>query len=327
MGRYSNGSDREFWLEAWNGKFYVVERKGSPPVTVDHLLIGVTGGFQPDKLARSFAGDDDGMYARILFSWPAEPAFQPLSDDVTEVDPEFQTALMRLIDLPDSDGEIFVPRDVPLSGSARNIFEEFRQFLHTGKASLEGREREWWAKGATHVLRLAGTLCYLDWAMPARNVEEPKEIGNEFVTAAIRLWHYFWPHARAALRQVGINEQHADARRVLKWAEANRKAELSVMDVRRDALKQQLDADKTEALLDRLVRVGWLKKITEKTRGRARHRWVVNPQLLSSKGGAGTAASAESPDPPTLPAVPALPAEGAELDDEGCSDFDEPFEH
>ena len=45
MQRYSNGSDREFWLEAWDGKAFVVERQNRPPITVPHLLIGVVGGF------------------------------------------------------------------------------------------------------------------------------------------------------------------------------------------------------------------------------------------------------------------------------------------
>ena len=103
MRRYTNGSDREFWLDAWNGGSYVQERQSRPPIAVDHLLIGVAGGFQPDKLARSFAGDDDGTYGRILFAWPPEPDFKPLSNAVTEVEPEFQTALMRLIDLRDND--------------------------------------------------------------------------------------------------------------------------------------------------------------------------------------------------------------------------------
>ena len=63
MGRYSGGQDNEFWLEAWNGGSYTVERMGRSPIVVDHLLLGVVGGLQPDKLARSFKGDHDGMYA------------------------------------------------------------------------------------------------------------------------------------------------------------------------------------------------------------------------------------------------------------------------
>ena len=66
MNRYSSGSDREFWLEAWNGRSHSVERMGRPPVSLDHLLVGITGGLQPDKLVRAFEGDDDGMYATNL---------------------------------------------------------------------------------------------------------------------------------------------------------------------------------------------------------------------------------------------------------------------
>jgi hypothetical protein len=77
MRRYSSGQDNEFWLEAWNGKNFIVERQGRPPVVVDYLLVGVTGAFQPDKLARAFQGDDDGMYARFCFAWPEEPAHMP----------------------------------------------------------------------------------------------------------------------------------------------------------------------------------------------------------------------------------------------------------
>jgi hypothetical protein len=40
-----------------------------------------------------------------------------------------------------------------------------RAFLAQTKAELDGREREWVAKGGTHVLRLSGTLAYLDWSM------------------------------------------------------------------------------------------------------------------------------------------------------------------
>jgi Protein of unknown function (DUF3987) len=162
MNRYSSGSDREFWLEAWNGRSHSVERMGRPPVNLDHLLVGITGGLQPDKLVRAFEGDDDGMYARICFAWPSEPGYRPLSNEVGELEPELINALEKLTRLgdPDRDG-IFIPRTVPLSVSAARKFESFRRFLHGEKDGLDGREREWWAKGATQVLRIAGTLAFL----------------------------------------------------------------------------------------------------------------------------------------------------------------------
>ena len=280
MKRYSSGQDNEFWLEAWNGKNFIVERQGRPPVVLDYLLVGIAGGFQPDKLARAFEGDDDGMYARFLFAWPEEPVHMPLSNEVTEIEPEIQNALTRIVDLPASEDGVFAPRTVDLSAEAVSAFETFRTFLAHAKTELDGREREWAAKGGTHVLRLGGTLAYLDWAMLGG--AEPQLASERYVEAAVRLWRdYFWPHSRTALRQIGLTEKHTNARRALCWIRTSRKPEVSLLDIRREALGRRLDAEQTRSLLDGLVRAGWLKLATTKTEGRAIHRWQVNPQLFS----------------------------------------------
>jgi hypothetical protein len=280
MNRYSNGQDNEFWLETWNAKNFVVERQGRPPVVLDCLLVGVIGGLQPDKVARAFEGDEDGMYARFCFAWPEEPTHMPLSNEVGEIEPEIQNALTRIVDLPAGEDRVFAPRTVDLSPEGLSAFETFRTFLAQLKQELDGREREWAAKGATHVLRLSGTLAYVDWAMLGG--AEPQSIGEQYVEAAVRLWReYFWPHSRAALRQIGLTEKHSNARRALCWIRTNRKLEISLLDIRREALGRRLDAEQTRSLLDGLVRAGWLKLITTKTEGRSIHRWHVNPLLFS----------------------------------------------
>ena len=104
----------------------------------------------------------------------------------------------------------------------------------------------------------------------------------QFVEAALRLWRdYFWPHSRAALLQTGLTEKHTNARRALYWIRTNQKPEVSLLDIRREALGRRLDAEQTRTLLDGLVRAGWLKLVTTKTDGRAIHRWHVNPLLFS----------------------------------------------
>lgn len=50
MNRYSGGGDRQFWLEAFGGRGFTVERMGREPLTIDMLSIGVVGGIQPDRL-------------------------------------------------------------------------------------------------------------------------------------------------------------------------------------------------------------------------------------------------------------------------------------
>ena len=295
MSRYSSGQDNEFWLESWNGKRYVIERVGRPPDIIPHLLIGVVGGLQPDKLARCFKGDEDGMYARFCFAWPEEPGYQPLTDDVQEAEPEIINALGRIIGLKAEDEGVFASRVVPLTDGARQQFEQFLQFVHHERTALDGRERDWLAKSSAHVLRLAGTLAFLDWAMTGG--AEPKQVEPRFVLAAARLVRdYFRPHARAALRQIGLSERHVSARRILRWVKAKKQKEISVKDVRRDALGGAPDAEQTLNMLTALVNAGWLHETTIKTGGRDKRRWTVNPILFSSKVAAGTAETATSPE-------------------------------
>jgi hypothetical protein len=279
MSRYSRGQDNEFWLEAWNGGTYIVERM-TRSLRIRFLLVGLTGGFQPSKLAQAFEGRADGMYARFCFSWPPEPDHKPLSDKATEVEPEIVHAIERLDALGGDDPDTFEPIFVPLSADALAAFEELRTFAAVGKAHLEGYEREWWAKMQAHTLRLAGTLAYLAWGITGG--PEPAEVAAEYMRSAIILVRdYFHPHSRAALQLIGMSERDADARRVLRWIKAKELTEISREDVRRRALAQKLDAEQTQTVvLDRLVRAGWLREIRRPTAGRTVVRWEVNPQLV-----------------------------------------------
>jgi hypothetical protein len=306
MGRYSGGSDRPFWLEAWVGGRHVVERV-SGTIVINHLLVGVVGSFQPDKLARAFQGDEDGMYGRFLYGWASTPNYRPLTNEVAEIEPELQSALKALIRLPAEDADnVFAPQVIQLSQEAVEKFEDYRRYVDKMKRGLDGVERQWLVKSESQVLRLAGALTYFTWAfmlgasggnglaMITADLE-PREVGEEFMSAAIRLAkEYFWPHARAALRQIGLTDRHRNARRVLRWIAAHGKQEVSREDIRRDALSQSLDAEQTQGLIDAIVRWGWLMEDSTRTPGRTRRRWRVNPKLFSLGGTAGSAGSAES---------------------------------
>jgi hypothetical protein len=281
MSRYTAGQDNEFWLEAWNGDSFNVERMART-ARVAHLLIGIVGGMQPDKLVKSFEGDHDGMYARNLYSWPSE-TWCELTDEAGELEPDIQNIIARVNKLAEVTAEgALVIRDIRLSFEARAEFAQFRQMTFQGKDAFEGREREWWAKMTAHVLRLAGTLAYLPWAMEGG--PEPGVINKDAMSSAIALTHgYFWPHARACLRQIGLTERHTHARRVLRWLRANQRTEVSREDVRRDALAQQLDADQTTALLASLCNSGWLRETTFPSGprgGKPARRWLVNQNLF-----------------------------------------------
>ena len=66
------GSDREFFLSAWGGQEYVVDRKGGPSIVIPHPFISVVGGIPPDILPEldMAGGRSDGFLDRLLFVCP-----------------------------------------------------------------------------------------------------------------------------------------------------------------------------------------------------------------------------------------------------------------
>jgi hypothetical protein len=174
-----------------------------------------------------------------------------------------------------------------------------RAAANNNKRALDGRERQWLVKSETQVLRLAATLEFLKWASDvpsATGLElisagmEPDEVTESSMANAIALMReYFWPHARAALRQIGLTDRHKQLRRALRWIQANRLSSISLKDIRREALGGSLDADQTRDLLDRLEVAGWVRLEKTETGGRPRERWSVNPRVFTPAGTARTA--------------------------------------
>lgn len=70
--RYSPGG-REFWLEAYGGRSFAIDRKNltKGPLIIGFNGVSVLGGIQPAKLAAAlFDFPDDGLVARFLWAWP-----------------------------------------------------------------------------------------------------------------------------------------------------------------------------------------------------------------------------------------------------------------
>jgi len=214
------------------------------------------------------------MCGRFLYGWACTPDYRKLTNEVAEIEPELLSALKALIRLPAEDANsVFAPQVIALSQEAVEKFEAYRRYVDKMKRALDGVEQQWLVKSESQVLRLAGALTYFNWALmlgtsgvnglaKITTVLESREVGEAFMNAAIRLVkEYFWPHARAALRQIGLTDRHRNARRVLRWCAAHGKREVSREDLRREALGQSLDAEQTQALIDDLAKYGFLRPI------------------------------------------------------------------
>src|SRR5262245_43434356 len=70
MDRYNKAkdaaSDRAFWLKAWDGGPYHVDRIGRGEIFIENLSVSIVGGIQPDRLAELKDLTTDGLLQRFL---------------------------------------------------------------------------------------------------------------------------------------------------------------------------------------------------------------------------------------------------------------------
>lgn len=214
--RYAGGgSDRPFWLEAYGGRAYTVERMGREPVHIDRLAIGVTGGIQPDRLKSLLIGsDDDGLLARFLPIWPNPVTLRrPRAASGTNI---LTPALMRLHGLHMITDERGMTRPwlVPLSEPAKDLLDAFRQAVRDWERGAEGLLLSFIGKMPGFVLRLSLVLTYLDWAVGGDS--EPLEITEaDLGRAAHLLEAYLLPMARRAYADAALSKAERGARRLI----------------------------------------------------------------------------------------------------------------
>ena len=116
-----NPAGRAFWLEAYGGRPYRVERRkhGAEPIEIERLVVSVYGGTQPERLSEMSTGPDDGLFSRILWLWPDPVPFR-LGEETPGVAWAIE-ALDRLRELDLAPGNPPSPILMPLTPDARRV--------------------------------------------------------------------------------------------------------------------------------------------------------------------------------------------------------------
>ena len=216
MQRYAGGgTDRPFWLEAFGGRAFTVERMGREPLTIDRLSICVLGGIQPDRLKTLLLkSDDDGLLARFMPIWP-EPAPvqrpQAWADELL-----MESALTRLLTLDfvtDEAGETR-PSFIPFTEDAQRLMHEIKVEARGWEAKAEGLMLSFIGKLPGLTARLALVLAFLYWA--TEGAEEPREITHQhFGRAAHLVESHLLPMARRAYADAATPKAERAARRLV----------------------------------------------------------------------------------------------------------------
>ncbi|WP_240643499.1 YfjI family protein [Paracoccus siganidrum] len=285
MDRYSGGGDRPFWLEAYGGRSYTVDRKGSPePIIVDHLTVAILGGTQPDKLTSLLVKtDDDGLLARFLTVYP-EPV--PLSRPSAQIDAaKLRIALERLRGLPSAfdDSGNARPFYVPFSPDAADALQEFRGQCREWEIEATGIFKGHIGKLPGLAVRVACVLAHLDWAARSDG-RYPDSIESEHVGRAC---HLVGEHLRLhAFRAYGAAEPAEEIRNARKLAALilrERPRNLNVREIQRRGLSGLQTSKQIGAAMSVLEQGDWLRQVAEDTGGRPRLMFIVNPRIWGSK--------------------------------------------
>lgn len=285
----SGGSDRPFYLEAYNGKRYVVDRVKFGPgrfIEIPYLSIPIVGGIQPERLNSALLSDaDDGMAARFLYFFPDSiaPVRPYKSPDNSLIKRAFEK-LHRLSLQLNEQGQM-VPVVIPLEPQAADALDVFRRSVHEAEKTASGHYLSYLGKNPGKVIRLALILEYLEWAVGSI-FPEPTHVSEGSIKAAIRLViEYFDPMAARVFEDAALPEPIRNAVKIAKKiiGQKQRPTIINARDIQRARIEGIKTSEIRDAALDELVEAGWLIPLAVQTGGRPRVDYRVNPKIWERK--------------------------------------------
>lgn len=284
MESRNGGSDRAFWLEAYGGRGFTVERMGRAPLTIGRLTIGAVGGIQPDRLSDLLTkASDDGLLARFLPIWPARvPVRQPerfASDALADA------ALSRLTALHMPLGEDGEPRPwfVPFDAEAQVLMNDWRQTCDGWEAGAEGLLLSFIGKLPGLAARLALVLAAIGHAFDGEPDPAQRHITRaEFGRACHFLDSYALPMARRAYGAASVPQGERAARRLvalIREAGWDRFTAREVRRMQRAGLAGMGDINPALAALEEADLIRAVTEPAGPNGGRPVRLFIVNPAV------------------------------------------------
>jgi hypothetical protein len=278
-----NEAGRAFWIEAYGGRPYRVERKKfAIPLVIPRLAVGVYGGTQPDKVAKLVHGADDGLLARILWAWPEAIEFR-LGEEAPQAIWAIE-ALDRLRELDLRTNEHGShPVAVPLITEARSLIARFGREMQIKQELAGGLLQSAYGKARGQALRLSLNLEYLWWCTGI--AAPPPHISTRaFAAATCLMEEYFMPMAERVYGDAALAKEDRNATTIARWIMRDEPKEVHVRHLQRNVRLPGLsNAELIEKAAAVLIDADWLREPEPKpgfVPGRGRNAYPVNPNLF-----------------------------------------------
>lgn len=299
MERYSGGSDRQFYLAAYSGEAYSVDRIGRQHLHIPCTWLTIIGGIQPvvaRKLLDPRTSMDDGLIERLGCS-----AYPARMQDWKLIEGEFnaqaraaylavcrrlaQAQWSQLLQAPRFEN---MPPICRLSELAQALFDDWLTRHMPELAALAGNSMEgFMSKGRGFLGRLTLILHLAKWAGGEIEDGDIGWIENDTMTAAIRLVdQFFIPTWRRIVALTSKTTKASGAMRIAAFIRENPDLKGQVITARTIRRKQWSGLTEHEdvvAAMQALLDHGWLVERVNKheTRGgRASLAYIVNPKVF-----------------------------------------------
>lgn len=292
MDKYAPGkgaqADRAFWLKAFNGGTYNLNRVARGAVQIPNLSISLLGGIQPEPL-RKIAGDtvDDGLVQRLLpvILKPSAVGHDVPADGVVD---EYAAVVGRL--------HVMRP---PMRNGVPSLAEvqqaEPLHFDADAKAIRERLEREHLGlvealeiaspKLASHFGKYDGLFarfCLLWHCIENADQASPPPViaGMTAERVATFMAEFIRPSAIAFYAgMLGMSAGHEDLIALASLIVAKHLDEVKARDVQRAGQTlRHVTADEVRTLCEKLEAFGWLHQAEPGPKS-ATSRWTVNPRV------------------------------------------------
>lgn len=281
------GNDRTHYLSIWDGRAIKVDRAGpdKPPLFVQRPRLSVVGGIQPEVLNALRDGPSDGLFDRMLFSYPPDPGLvvETFAEPDESAAAEWGRALEKIrARKPRTDPDDVRPVSVALNDAAKPLWQDWTRQLAQKAADPEAASyfRNVAAKVSGYAARIALVLKILDEGyaeLAGRRWEFG--VGADEMFRGITLAGYYLEHALRVRRVSGRDRVIQGAKIIRRWLAGRTEPTFTRSDLWQSMRKNSAFADPEDldAPLERL-------RVHRFVRSGGSNGYEVNPAVLRKTG-------------------------------------------
>lgn len=262
-GGKGSAKDRSFWLRAFGGGQYAVNRVNRGAFLIDNLSICVLGGIQPDAIRKVMSdATDDGLIQRFfpVVLKPAEIGRDDLPNDAVR---EYDQLIERLRDIK-SPKNFFGDTALTFDDDAQALRAELEVKHHGMVRAMEAVNK----KMASHMGKYDGMfprLCVVWHVIENANMDElPAVVTIDTAKRAARFLHdYIMRHAMAFyFSMIGLSEDQDIIEDVAGYILAHGVEKVTLRTFHHGSPRmRKLTRQVIEPICHQLEALGWIDKI------------------------------------------------------------------